>query len=366
MIRVLHVMGTLNCGGAENFIMNIYRNIDRTKLQFDFVVHTEEHCYFEDAIKKLGGRIYRAPKYKVYNMFKYQHWWNVFFREHNEYKIVHCHIRSVAAIILKIAKKYNKYTISHSHSTSNGSGIKSFIKNKLHKKIPKYADYLFACSLESGEWLFGKENIKKDKFYIINNSIDVDKYKYNKEIRDKYRKKMNLDKEIAVVQIGRFNREKNHFFSIELAKELKKNKFNFKMFFIGDGQLRDNIKKKINEENLEQQICILGLRNDVPMLLQAMDIFIMPSLYEGLPLALVEAQAASLPCVISNTIRSGILNNNLVKALSLEDDLYIWNKTVNYYSRKTRCDESDIIVKNGFDIIENVNWMQNFYIQLNN
>lgn len=365
MIRVLQVIGSLNMGGSQTMIMNIYRNIDRKKIQFDFIIDRENEVYFAEEIKKMGGKIYILPQFKGYNYFSYKKAWKNFFIEHKEYKVIHGHVRSIASIYLKIAKKFGLFTIAHSHSTSNGSGIKSFIKNKLQKKIPQYADYLFACSLESGEWLFGKENVKKDKFFIINNSIDVDKYKYNKEIRDKYRKKMNLDKEIAIVQIGRFNKEKNYFFSIELAKELKENDFNFKMFFIGDGQLRDNIKKKINEENLEQQICILGLRNDIPMLLQAMDIFIMPSLYEGLPLALIEAQAASLPCVISETIRSGILNNNLVKSLSLDEDIYIWNKTINYISKKMRCDECDIIVKNGFDITENANWLQNFYIQLN-
>ena len=155
-IRILHVLGSLNMGGAETLIMNLYRNIDRDKIQFDFVVHTNKIGLYEDEIKELGGKIYRIQRYKGINHFSYKKEWNNFFEEHKEYKIIHGHMRSTASIYLKIAKKYGRITIAHSHNTSNGHGFSSLVKKILQYNIRNVSDYFMGCSYEANKRLFGK------------------------------------------------------------------------------------------------------------------------------------------------------------------------------------------------------------------
>lgn len=363
MTKVLQVMSTLDCGGAENMIMNLYRNIDRTKIQFDFVVHTSNKCFFEKEVNSLGGKIYRIPRYRLYNHFYYKKQWRTFFNEHPEYRIIHCHIRSVASIIIKIAKKRKISTICHSHSTSNGKGIKSIVKKIYQRKLKKDANYLFACSEESAVWLYG-EKMAENKCIIMNNAIDVDKYKYNSLIREKIRKDLDIQDCFAIVQVGRFSEMKNHIFTLRIFQEYLKLNSNAKLFFVGDGELRKNIESIVNGKKLAKNVIFLGLRNDVYNILQAMDLFIMPSIFEGLPLSLIEAQASSIPCLISDNISSGVLNKKIVKKMSLNENANRWATELNKLSKLTRIDSSNIVKESGFDIKKNAKWLQKFYIDL--
>ena len=182
--RILHVLGSLNMGGAETLVMNIYRNIDRNKFQFDFVVHGNTIGKYEKEILALGGKIYHIDEYRVYNHLKYKKIWSVFFKEHPEYKIIHGHMRSTASIYLKIAKKYGLKTISHSHSISNGKGVKSIVKRILQHNIPKYADYMLGCSQKANIWLYGKKNSLKDNCLILPNGIDNQRFVFDAKERD--------------------------------------------------------------------------------------------------------------------------------------------------------------------------------------
>lgn len=365
MIRVLQVMGALDCGGAENMIMNIYRKIDKTKIQFDFVVHTEKKCFFEDEIYEMGGKVYRFPRYKLYNHFQYTEAWSEFFKKHKEYKIIHCHIRSVASIILGIAKKSGIITISHSHSTSNGKGISSIIKRILQSKIKYVADYLFACSKESAVWLYGENYANSSRCHIINNAIDVEKFKYDLEIRNEVRKELNLQTDtFAIIQTGRFCNVKNHEFSVKLINEyLKKNK-NTKLFFAGSGPEEEKILQLVKEKHLDNNVCFLGVRKDINRILQGMDLFFMPSKYEGLPVALIEAQAASIPCIVSSNIKAGIYNEKIVNSIDLNECLERWIDKIDELKNNNRFDQSEIIVKNKFDINENTKFLQKFYFSI--
>ena len=167
-IRVLHILSSLTIGGAENFVMNLYKNINKDNVIFDFIVFSNEEGIYEKEVLNNGSIIFRCPRYKLINHKEFCNWWKTFFETHKEYKILHSHIRSVASIIFKISKKYGIINIAHSHSTSNGRGLKALLKNCLQKKIPKYADYLMACSLDAGIWLYGKKYTKKLNFYVIN------------------------------------------------------------------------------------------------------------------------------------------------------------------------------------------------------
>lgn len=365
-IRVLHVMGKLQIGGAETLVMNIFRKIDKNKIQFDFIVHGTEVGAYESEIEKMGGKIYRVPKYKGFNHFSYIKAWNKIFKEHPEYKIIHSHVRSTASIILKIAKRYNLTTISHSHSTSNGKGIKCLVKKILQKNIPKYSDYLFACSKESAVWLYGEKNAKSDRCIIINNAIDSSKYVYDEKIRAKKRKELGLDNKIVIGQVGRLEPVKNYSFTLKILKRCLEINSNYFLLIVGDGSLKNKIIEEIDKMSLTNNVIMLSNRNDVNELLQAIDVFIMPSIYEGLPLTLVEAQASDLPCIISSTISAGILDSNLVKKINLNDNIVEWCKAINSFSQYRRKDNSKLIISNQFDIKENVEWLEKIYAEMEN
>lgn len=277
-IRVLHVIGSLNIGGSQTMIMNIYRNIDRNKIQFDFIVDHENELYFADEIKRLGGKIYFMPKFKGINLVQIVHYWNKFFRQHPEYKIMHSHVRSYATIFFYIAKKYDVYRIIHSHSTSNGKGIKALIKKILQFPLRYQADYFFACSKEAGKWLYGDKIIKTDKFKELNNCIDIERYSPNKEIRNIYREKLNIQDKTVIGHIGRFHKAKNHDKLLAVFAEYKLINDNAILLLIGDGEERKNIECKILGLGIKEDVILLGNRNDIPELLQTMDLFVFPSI----------------------------------------------------------------------------------------
>lgn len=364
-IRILHVLGSLNMGGAETMIMNIYRNIDRKKIQFDFVVHGNEIGTYEAEIKKMGGKIYRMPRYKVFNHFLYKKAWCSFFKDHKNYQIIHGHMRSTASIYLAIAKKYELVTICHSHSTSNGTGIGAIVKKVLQSRIKKCADYLFGCSFLANEWLYGKGINQQDNCYIIKNAIDSKKFCFNDDIRNSIRKSLNIENCFVIGQVGRFVSVKNHQFTIQLFKKYIETNPLAVLLLIGDGPLENTILNYIKEYNLEKKVLILKSRDDVNDLMQAMDLFIMPSIYEGLPLTLIEAQASSLPCIVSDTINSGFLIDSLINKVSLNSGIETWIKAIDDARVISRIDRTKEIVDSGFDITTSVKWLENFYFKIN-
>jgi glycosyltransferase involved in cell wall biosynthesis len=365
-IRILQVFGSLNRGGAETMLMNIYRNIDCTKLQFDFIIHTKEKCDYIDEIISLGGKIFSCPKYKGINQFEYKKWWRDFFIEHNEYKIIHSHIRSTASIILKIAKIYGLKTIAHSHNTSNGHGFNALIKKYLQKKIIKYADYCFACSINSGKWLYGKNIVDKDNFKVINNAIDIQKYIYNKEIRKKIRDEFNINSDFVIGHVGRFHTQKNHTFIIDIFNKTLKLIPNAKLMLIGEGELKNSIEKKVKKLNIQDKVIFTGIRKDVPYLMQAMDCFIFSSKYEGLPVTLIEAQASGLPIVMSDTISDEVVITGIINKVSLNDDIQTWvdyiTKTIGLIRQNTQ----QQIINASYDIKQTSKWLEEFYLKQEN
>lgn len=354
-IHVVHVMGKMNRGGAESLVMNLYRNIDKQRIIFDFVVHTDEICAFDNEIKSTGGRIFHAPKYNGRNHYQYISWWKNFYKEHEEIKIVHGHIRSTAIIYLNIAKKYGLKTIIHSHSTSNGVGVIARIKDLMQKPIPRIADYRFACSKIAGEWLFGKYD-----FILFKNAIDLKEYQYNECIREKYRDKLQFFDNIVYGHVGRFHESKNHIFLLNTFAKIHSINQNTILLLIGDGPLREEIKKEIQILHVEDAVKLVGVREDVPNLLQAIDVFLFPSKWEGFPVSVIEAQAAGLPCFVSNNITQEVKVSELVTYLSIESGSDIWSKCV-LNSSLLRMDVLNELRKSGFDVKTSVNWLMKFY-----
>lgn len=346
-IRILQVIGSLEAGGSQSMIMNIYRNINRNEIQFDFVIdHTGENFY-ENEIRNLGGKIYIMPTYKVYNHFFVKRAWYIFFKTHPEYKILHSHVRSYAVVYINIAKKFGIKTIIHSHSTSNGTGIKSAIKKLLQYPLRTHADYLLACSNNAGEWLYGKKACNQDNFLVIPNAVDIPKYKFNAETRNKYRKELGIESRYVIGHIGRFHQAKNHLFLLDVFKKIYEKNKNAVLLLIGDGELRQQIERRISELRLDDCVILTGNRNDVANLFQAMDIFAFPSLWEGLPVTVVEAQAAGLPCVISDRITDEVNLSKLVVKLA-PDDPEKWCDEL--LKKHKHIDASAEISKAGFDI----------------
>jgi len=365
LITVLQVIGIMNRGGAETMIMNLYRNIDRTKVQFDFVVHTNENGVFDDEIKSYGGNIYHCPKYNGKNHFEYKKWWNKFFLEHSKkYSIVHGHIGSTTSIYLSVAKKYGLFTIAHSHNTDGNLNLKNFLYKLMSISTRYIADYFFACSLAAGKDRYGKNIVNNlDKFHILNNAIDTERFMFDLDLRAKVRNEFNISSDkIVIGHIGRFQPQKNHSFLIDIFKCIVEKNNNSVLLLCGVGELKNEIYQKVKTLGIENNVIFLGLRPDIERVCQAFDIFLFPSLYEGLPVTLVEIQAAGVPCVISDVITKEVCITNIVKMISLNEDPEIWADEVLRYSDSIKSDTSEQIKSAGFDIKETALWLQNFYL----
>lgn len=355
-IRILQVFGRMDRGGAETMLMNLYRNIDRNKIQFDFIVHTNDKCAYDSEIEALGGKIYHCPQYRVWNHWQYVLWWKDFFLKHSNYRILHSHIRSSAVIFFKIAKKRKIITIAHSHSTSNGTGMRSFIKNMLQRNLTKYADFCFACGKESGKWLY-----KDREFFILNNAIDANKFIFDMKKRNEIRKEFHFsEKDPVIGTIGRLTLAKNPIEIIEIIKALYKIKPEIKFLWIGEGEMHKEIENRITQEGLNNSVILTGVRKDIDALLQALDVFIMPSLWEGLPVVGIEAQAAGVPCLFSENITREIEKTKVCQFLPLGKP-EIWVSNILECLNNKHENTYEDIVKVGYDIKENVVWLQNFY-----
>ncbi|WP_432694251.1 glycosyltransferase family 1 protein [Priestia aryabhattai] len=364
-IRVLHVLGGMGRGGAETMAMNIYRSIDRSKVQFDFVVHTDSECDYDKEIVELGGIIHRIPRYKGTNHLAYRKAWHKFFQDNSDYAIIHGHVRSTASIYLGIAKKYGLITIAHSHNTSSGAGFSAFVKNSFQYRIRFIADYLFACSLSAGKWLFGENACIKSNFILLKNAIDTKKFKYNPDTRVAKRDELGLVDKFVIGHVGRFHEQKNHTFIVDIFKGIKEKKSNAVLLLIGEGELKKDIEKKVENLELTDSVIFTGIRSDIPELLQSMDLFLFPSLHEGLPVTLIETQAAGLPSLVADTVTKEVQLTNMVKYLPLDSQIDNWvSEALKYGNKNDRdTDTSKDLIKAGYDIETGAKWYEEFVIK---
>lgn len=362
MIRVLHMIGSLNIGGSQAMIMNLYRNIDREQIQFDFIIDHPEQLDFAEEIKSLGGKIFFLPKFTGINLLSVKKSWNNFFKEHPEYKILHSHVRSYASIYLPIAKKHGLKTIIHSHSTSNGRGITSIVKRILQYPLRFQADYLMSCSSEAGRWLYGDKACLKSNYIFLSNAIDTEQYRYSEGVANKYREELDLVGKFVIGHVGRFHEAKNHMFLLDIFAGICAKRSDVALLLVGDGELRYAIQDKIHSLNLDDRVILTGNRNDVPKLMQAMDVFVFPSKWEGLPVAVVEAQAAGLHCLISDTITKEVDVSVLVKRFPIVS-AEVWRDVI-LGSNFERLDVISDIVDAGFDIKKTSKYLGEFYYSL--
>ena len=281
-IIVAHIMGKWNGGGVESVVMNYYRNIDRNRIQFHFLCDEDSTDIPYEEIEKLGGKVIVIPPYQ--KLFKYQKELYRIFKENN-YKIIHSHINALSVFPLRIAKKAGvPIRIAHSHSTSNKKEWKKNILKMILRPFSKlYANNYFACTEYAGKWLFGKKVVERKELNVINNAIDLKKFEFNENTREDLRKELGIKEDVLVIgHVGRFMKQKNHEFLIDVFEKAIKQDDNIYLILVGQGPLEDKIKEMVKEKGIEDKILFLGQRNDVNKLYQAMDIFVLPSLYEGL------------------------------------------------------------------------------------
>lgn len=372
-IRVLQVFTVMNRGGAESMIMNYYRKIDRTKVQFDFLVHRKEKAAFDDEIEQLGGKIYKFSAINPLFPNKYYKELRVFFKEHPEYSIIHSHINTFSYFPLKIAEEFNiPCRIAHAHiaidkvslysflvqKESLKENLKKIIKLQLKKRIKNHATHLFSCGEKAGKWLFGNE-----QFRTMNNAIDTEKFRYDALVSAKYKEEFKLEDELVIGHVGRFVSQKNHTFLLKIFAELLKIKPNSSLVLIGDGPLKKNMEQEAKTLNINEKVHFLGVRIDIPQLCQMMDVFLFPSFYEGLPVTLIEAQASSLKIFASDTITNEVHITKNIQFLSINSPAINWATKIVESVPDIKVDQTDNIISANYDIVSNTKQIQAFYIQ---
>jgi len=363
-IRVLHVIGSMNRGGAETMIMNLYRHTDHSQVQFDFVENSSEPAAFDEEIMKLGGRIYRCPHYNGKNHRVYVKWWNDFFKAHpNQYQIIHGHLGSTAAIYLAIAKKFGIYTIAHSHNSGTDRGAKTLLYKVMSYNTRNVADYFFACSTPAGIDRFGNKIVRGGHYSLLNNAIETDTFVYRDSVREIFRQQLGLADELVIGHVGRFNPQKNHPFLMDIFAALLKKESNAVLLLVGGGEEMSKMQEKVQELGIAEYVRFLGVRSDVADLMQAMDVFVFPSLYEGLPVTMVEAQAAGLPCIISDKVPPEcILTEGLVDVMPLSASPGAWAEKILAKRAIPRTDRRAEVAAHGFDITTEAVKLQEFYL----
>lgn len=365
-VRILQVFGCLDRGGAENMIMSVYRNIDRSKMQFDFVVHLDREGDFDSEVISMGGKIFHAPKYNGANHFEYKKWWDSFFKSHPEYKILHSHVRSTASIYTKIAKKYGIKTIVHSHNAQSGKGLSARAKDFFQKNITDYADVCLACSDLAGKWLF-----KGHEYKLLPNTIDVKKFSYNNQKRDELRKSLGCENSFLVGHVGRFHAQKNHKFLMDIFSEVLKLNPDSRLVMVGDnigsnGIPKEELESYAKEKGIYDYCIFAGNVSNVSDYLSAFDVFAFPSIHEGLPVTLIEAQAACLPCIVSSNVSKECAVTDLVEFESLDKPAEMWAQEIIGKDGFQRHDMSRQMYDAGYDVKAGAKMLTDIYYGLLN
>ncbi len=362
-IRVLQVVVSMDVGGIETMLMNYYRNIDREKVQFDFLLHCKHKSYFEDEIEALGGKIFHGPTYHPKDLMKYKKFLKDFFAKHTEYKVVHSHIKFYGLYVLKAAKKAGVHMrIAHAHTASKFYKLNATLPFRIYtrSRFKHQYTHVYACSPEAAEYV-----APGAPYTIVSNAIDVKRFIFNQDKRVAARKDLGIGDDTFVVgHVGRFAPEKNHAFMLDVFSELLKTRPNSRLLFVGGGKLLEETKTNAIQMGIADKVIFAGIRQDTPDLLCAMDVFMFPSVFEGFGMVLIEAQSAGLPCFVSNTFPKAAIVSDKVKILSLDSSADNWAMEISEANTSLpRNDAYKLIINSGFDIIENTKNLEKTYLE---
>lgn len=362
LIRILQSVNIMDRAGLETMLMNYYRNIDRDVVQFDFLTHRDFEGAYDDEIRTLGGKIYHAPRLYPQHLSSYYKYMRKLFCEHREYRIIHSHMDSMSYFPLKAAKLNGiPIRIAHSHTSKLDFDLKFPIKYYALKSLTKVANYNIACGKIAGKFLF-----HDSQFGIVHNAIDLSKFAFDEEIRKTIRNKLNIQNCFVIGHVGRFCYIKNQLFLVEILKEVLKYRPNSILALVGKGPDERKIREKAKKLGVENNVLFLIDRADVAELYQAFDIFVMPSLFEGLPVVGVESQANGLPVIISDKVSSEIMITNNISQLSLKNSASEWANCILTSDCKRNNFAFSELQKAGYDIKNEAMNLQNFYVDLYN
>ncbi len=359
-IRILQVLTYMGRGGAESVVMNYYRALDKTKYQFDFLVHRKERGLYDDEIEAMGGKIYRAFPIRPWNYVSYFRFLDSFFKENaSRYVAVHTHIQENSGFVLKYAYKYGiKNRLCTSHSAGVSYDLKYIFRLYASLYLHQYASIRLSCGVDAGRALY-----RKDNFIVLPNAIDTPKFAYSDHLSQEMRRELNLGDSLVIGNVARYSPEKNHAFTLKVLAEIKKKQHNVKLVLIGDGTRNESISNMIQEMNLEQSVCVLGGRNDVYRVLQCFDLLLFPSIFEGLPVSVIEAQASGLRCFLSDTIDKEVDITGDITFLSLNTSPRVWAEEILKSVPYERPNNQLKVEMAGYDVNKNIKDLLNLYTQ---
>lgn len=368
MMRILHVIGAMDRGGAETMIMNLYRSVDRSRVQFDFLVHEQRVCDYDEEIQDLGGIVYRAlPRFTLLNYPTYRRRCQEFFSSHPEHAIVHGHIASSAAVYLREAKRQGRVTIAHSHAQNYPVSVPELGFRALAYPVRFIADQFLACSVEAGRDRFGRAVVETDRFHVVKNAIDVDRYANDPDAHEQAKRALGYEGAPLIGHVGRFDPIKNHSYLIEVYAEVKRRIPDAKLMLVGRGSSEGEVRRAVREARLEDDVVFFGVTDRVADVLKALDVFVFPSFSEGLSMAAVEAQAAGVPCVLSTGVpESAVIAPQYVVRLPLDAGVGVWAEAVKraVHDGAGRAEGAAAARRSGYDISDTSEWLGSYYGKL--
>lgn len=365
-IRVLQIATQMNRAGLESRLMDIYRTIDKNRVQFDFYTCRKQEGFYDKEIFELGGKVFYSEPITLKNAFWVPSRFRVFLNDHMDYNIIHCHLNQWCGIILKGAKQSNiSVRIAHSRTSLEMKSVKNIVKNIVKQSANKYATHKFAVSKKAGIWLFGKKALENKEIIIWPNAINCNKFRYSEATRKKYREDLNLGNAFTLIHVGNLRPEKNHKFLLDVFSVLKHKVADSKLILIGADYMSGEIQRYSEKIGIAEDVLFLGARSDIAGLLQAGDVFVFPSLYEGFPGAVLEAEAAGLPCIISDSITNEVCITSDIHQLSLSLSKRVWSEKILECATTERKDVYDIICAAGYDINILTEKMEEFYENIN-
>lgn len=352
MIRILHSVSNMDRAGIETMLMNYYRHIDRSRVQFDFLCNKSKPGAYDEEILAMGGRIYRTPGLNPINFLKYLKYMKELFGNHREYKIIHVHNGALGVYALYSAKRNNvPLRIFHAHGARITFDLKWPLKMFCKLRLLNNCNHNWSCGVEAAKCYFGDKIVESSNYLLVRNAIEIERFLYSETIRSEMRRKHKLEDKIVIGHVGRFMTQKNHTFLIDLFKEIHIKEPLAVLVFLGDGELQNEIEKKVDKAGLKNYVYFMGNVKNVNEWYQAFDAFVLPSIWEGLPVVGVEAQAASLPCFFSTNITKEISITNNSSFISLKEPIAVWVKQIlSKVESNIRCDVTKQIASAGYDI----------------
>ena len=361
LIRVLQSVSNMNRAGTETMLMNYYRHIDRDRVQFDFLCNKNKPGAYDAEIEELGGRIFRTPGFNPFHYNRYLKYMHNLFQEHPEYRIIHSHNSALGVYPLYAAKREGiEHRIAHVHSAAFTADYKLPIKMFCRPLLPHCANHRWGCGVKAVTFYYGKKRVANHETRVIHNAIEIDRFLYNENVREKMRNQNNLQGKFVIGHVGRFASQKNHSFLVDIFSEIVKRDKSAALVLLGDGELLEKMKEKVRGLGLQDAVLFPGNVNNVNEWYQAMDVFVLPSIWEGLPVSGIEAQTADLPCFFSEDVTREAAILPTASFISRKQGPDVWaERILSCKNRSGRTSQKSVIQDAGYDInVEAVKLMQ--------